>query len=114
MQSEDKIPAHVAIIMDGNGRWARQRGLPKMMGHKKGSEAVRGILKACGEIGVRYLTLYAFSTENWKRPQTEVKALMRLLQMQLERETRDLIRNNVRLNVIGRIDNLPEWVRKNC
>lgn len=94
--------------MDGNGRWAKQKGLPKIMGHRQGAESVRDILKACGKIGVKYLTLYAFSTENWKRPPTEVSGLMGLLGMLLDKEIKDLIKNNVRLNIIGRVSDLPE------
>ncbi|MDD5449114.1 MAG: isoprenyl transferase [Candidatus Omnitrophica bacterium] len=104
----DSIPTHIAIIMDGNGRWARERRLPKIVGHRKGAEAIREILKACAEFGVNYLTLYAFSTENWKRPKGEVGALMRLLEAQLNREIRNLMKNGVRFNVIGRIADLPE------
>lgn len=98
--------------MDGNGRWARQKGLPKIMGHKEGAESVRDILKACGKIGIKYLTLYAFSMENWKRPPTEVSGLMGLLGMLLDREIKNLIKNNVRLNVIGRMSDLPENLQK--
>jgi len=111
MPDKNNIPTHIAIIMDGNGRWAAEKGLPKIMGHRKGAQTVRDILEACEEIGVKYLTLYAFSTENWKRPQGEIKGLMRLLRMQLERETKNLIKNNVRLNVIGSIEDLPDAVK---
>ena len=98
--------------MDGNGRWAKQKGLPKIMGHREGAESVRDILKACGKIGIKYLTLYAFSMENWKRPPTEVSGLMGLLGMLLDRETKNLIKNNVRLNIIGRMSDLPENLQK--
>lgn len=98
--------------MDGNGRWANARHLPKIMGHRKGAEVIREVLKACAELGVKYLTLYAFSTENWKRPPSEIKGLMKLLGNQLERETRNLMKNNVRLNAIGRIGDLPDDVRE--
>lgn len=111
MLDKTNIPTHIAIIMDGNGRWARERGLPKIMGHKKGAESVREVLKACGELGVKYLTLYAFSTENWKRPKKEIEGLMRLLGSQLDKETKNLNKNNVRLNAIGRIEELPEAVQ---
>jgi len=111
MTDKNNIPQHIAIIMDGNGRWAAEKGLPKIMGHRKGAQTVREILQACAAIGVKYLTLYAFSTENWKRPQGEVKGLMKLLEMQLEGETRNLIKNNVRLNVIGGIEDLPDAVK---
>lgn len=102
-----KIPQHIAIIMDGNGRWARQRGLPRVEGHRAGAESVRAVVRACGELGVRYLTLYAFSMENWRRPRAEVNALMRLLEFYLQQEIPELDRNNVRLRAIGRLDELP-------
>ncbi|RMF07483.1 MAG: isoprenyl transferase [Alphaproteobacteria bacterium] len=101
------IPTHVAIIMDGNGRWARQRGLPRVMGHRKGAEAVRTTVTACGELGIKYLTLYAFSSENWKRPRDEVDDLMGLLRHYLRNELNRLNKNNVRLRCIGRRDRLP-------
>lgn len=101
------VPAHVAIIMDGNGRWARQRGLPRIKGHEKGSESVRAIVKACRNAGVKYLTLYAFSVENWIRPKTEINALMRLLDRFLRNEEHELHENRVRLRVIGRREDLP-------
>jgi len=107
MIDKNNIPKHIAIIMDGNGRWAREKRLPKIIGHKHGAESVRDVLKACGDLGIKYLTLYTFSTENWKRPVKEVKGLMSLLEAQLDRETRNLIKNNVRLNVIGRLEYLP-------
>lgn len=94
-------PAHVAIIMDGNGRWARARRLPRVLGHKKGAEAVRGCVAACSELGISYLTLYAFSSENWKRPAEEVGDLMGLLRHYLRNELAELKRNNVRLRCIG-------------
>ena len=112
MTEKDNVPVHIAIIMDGNGRWAKQRGLPKIMGHRRGVDSVRDILKACSSLGVKYLTLYTFSTENWKRPKREVDAIMRLLESQLEGETKNLHKNNVRLNVIGRVSLLPEGVRR--
>jgi len=102
-----KIPAHVAIIMDGNGRWARQRGLPRIEGHRRGVETVREIVDAARELGVRYLTLYAFSVENWQRPADEVGALMSLLEIFLKREVKNLIKNRVRLRTIGRTHELP-------
>lgn len=95
------MPVHVAIIMDGNGRWARQRGLPRVMGHRKGAEAVRATVTACGEMGIDYLTLYAFSSENWKRPADEVEDLMGLLRHYLRSEINRLNKNNVRLRCIG-------------
>jgi len=100
------IPAHVAIIMDGNGRWAHARGLPRIMGHKKGAEAVRATVTACGELGIDYLTLYAFSSENWKRPMEEVDDLMGLLRHYLRNELNRLNRNNVRLRCIGQRERL--------
>jgi len=102
---------HVAIIMDGNGRWAKRRGLPRIAGHREGVESVRDIVEACGQLGVRFLTLYAFSTENWKRPREEVSMLMRLLVKALRDETDRLHRNNVRLQTIGDTSALPEEVR---
>ena len=101
------IPAHVAIIMDGNGRWAKQRGLDRSAGHVEGVNTVRRITEAASKIGVRFLTLYTFSTENWNRPKAEVDALMSLVVMAIERETPDLIKNNVRLRMIGEIDRIP-------
>ena len=95
-----RIPAHVAIIMDGNGRWAKQQGKDRSYGHKYGVDSVRTVTEAASEIGIKYLTLYTFSTENWNRPQEEVDALMALLVMAIERETPDLIKNNVRLHIV--------------
>jgi len=108
----DNTLNHVAIIMDGNGRWARSRGLPRIEGHRRGVETVRDILSACRELGVRYLTLYAFSAENWRRPAEEVDALMGLLVYFLRRELGELVRNQVRLHVIGEINDLPVPVRR--
>lgn len=105
-------PAHVAVIMDGNGRWARKRMINRVKGHEKGVEAVRMLVRTCREIGIRYLTLYAFSTENWQRPKSEIKALMVLLKRFLAAERSEMIENNVRLNVIGEIDRLPDDVRE--
>jgi undecaprenyl diphosphate synthase len=101
------VPQHVAVIMDGNGRWAKQRGLPRIEGHRTGAESVREIVRVAGELGVKYLTLYAFSTENWQRPKLEVKALMHLLEFYLQQEIPELNKNNVRLAAIGRIHELP-------
>jgi undecaprenyl diphosphate synthase len=100
-------PRHIAIIMDGNGRWAKERGLSRVKGHEEGAESVREVLRTCGEIGVGFLTLYAFSTENWKRPRTEIAALMKLLERFLKKETPELMKQNVRLQAIGRITDLP-------
>jgi undecaprenyl diphosphate synthase len=102
------VPRHIAIIMDGNGRWARERGLPRTEGHRQGADSVRRVVKACGELGVEFLTLYAFSSENWKRPKREVEALMRLLQQFLKSKTAEMMEQNVRLQAIGRLHDLPE------
>lgn len=106
-----KIPRHVAVIMDGNGRWARERGLNRVEGHRRGVESVREVVRAAGECGVEYLTLYAFSVENWNRPKNEVKILMRLLEQFLRDEIPELMKNNVRLHAIGRLTDLPESVQ---
>jgi len=105
------IPAHVAIIMDGNGRWAKQRGLPRIEGHRRGVETVRTIINASRELGIRYITLYAFSVENWKRPQDEVGALMGLLEFFLKKELANLVKDKVRLLTIGRTQDMPANVR---
>ncbi len=94
-------PTHIAVIMDGNGRWARSRGLPRTAGHQRGAGAVRKVVRACGDLGVRYLTLYAFSSENWKRPADEVQDLMALLRLYIRRELAELRQNGIRLRVIG-------------
>jgi len=107
-----KLPAHVAIIMDGNGRWAKKRLLNRIIGHEKGSEAVRAIVRTCRQIGISYLTLYAFSTENWQRPKTEVEALMALLRRFLQSERKEMVENNIRLRAIGQLDRLPKKVRQ--
>ena len=101
------VPRHIAIIMDGNGRWARSRGLPRIKGHEKGADAVRACVEACGELKVEYLTLYAFSAENWQRPKSEIFALMRLLERFLKEKTPELLEKNVRLQAIGRLTDLP-------
>lgn len=101
------IPRHIAIIMDGNGRWAKERGLPRTEGHRVGAESVRAITESCVELGVEYLTLYAFSSENWKRPRTEVTALMKLLELYLANEEPELMAKNIRLQAIGRLHDLP-------
>jgi len=105
--SNANLPKHVAIIMDGNGRWAKQRGLPRIEGHRRGVETVRAIIDATRKLGIPYLTLYAFSAENWQRPADEVSALMGLLEFFLRRETKVLVKNRIRLHTIGRIDALP-------
>ena len=107
-----KLPAHVAIIMDGNGRWAKKRLLNRINGHEKGSETVRAVVRTCREIGIPYLTLYAFSTENWQRPKTEVEALMTLLKNFLLSEQKELLENNIRLRVIGQVERLPAKVQQ--
>jgi undecaprenyl diphosphate synthase len=106
-----KIPAHIAVIMDGNGRWARRRHLPRVAGHKAGVAPVRMIVETCARLGVKALTLYAFSVENWKRPRTEVETLWGLLRYYLKKELPDLQRNRIRLSAIGRLDALPGSVR---
>lgn len=106
------IPQHIAIIMDGNGRWAKSKDSPRIEGHRAGIHVVRDIVKACGEWGVKYLTLYSFSIENWRRPGSEVKALMLLLKTFLRRELPELMKNQVRLMAIGRLGQLPEGVQK--
>lgn len=107
-----RLPRHVAVIMDGNGRWAKQRGLQRTEGHVKGVETVRKITEIASQIGIGYLTLYTFSTENWNRPKEEVDALMNLVVVAIERETPDLIKNNVRLDMIGDIERMPEFARE--
>ncbi len=109
---KNKIPRHIATIMDGNGRWARARGLPRIAGHRAGVKAVRAVVEECARTGVGYLTMFAFSRENWRRPEDEVKALMVLLDQYLQRELSTLMENNVRLRTIGRVDDMPKNVRK--
>ena len=111
MATHPAIPRHIAIIMDGNGRWAKERGFPRLEGHRAGAESVREVMEACIELGVEYLTLYAFSSENWSRPATEVTALMSLLDRFLDEKAKDLDRQNVRLLAIGQLDRLPEKTR---
>lgn len=106
-----KIPKHIAIIMDGNGRWANERNLPRIIGHKVGSESVREIIRVCLELGIEYLTLYSFSTENWQRPKEEIKGLMELLKFLLKNEVDELNRNGVSIKAIGRLDYLPNDVK---
>lgn len=108
---QHQIPEHIAIIMDGNGRWARAKTLPRIAGHKQGVKVVRNITEICGELGVKYLTLYTFSEENWNRPQMEVSALMKLLVSSLKREVRDLDKNNVRFTVIGDVSKMDKFVQ---
>ena len=111
-EAKASLPKHVAIIMDGNGRWAKQRGLPRIEGHRQGAESARTIIRASGELGIKYLTLYAFSVENWNRPKDEVDALMKYLIHYLKTETPELNKNNVRLEVIGQIWRLPDTVQE--
>ena len=110
--NKNNIPKHIAIIMDGNGRWAKAHSLPRIAGHKEGIDSVRAITKKCGDIGVKYLSLYTFSSENWSRPIKEVKALMGLLLLTIRREIKDLNKNNVRLTTIGNMGDLPDDARK--
>src|SRR6516225_10104586 len=105
------LPAHIAIIMDGNGRWARKRGLPRVAGHRAGINAVREVVEGSAELGIRVLTLYAFSVENWKRPRGEVSVLMQLLKEYLNKELDNIHRNNIRFRAIGRTDELDPTVR---
>lgn len=107
-----RLPKHIAIIMDGNGRWAKKRGLPRVMGHKVGMNAIKETVKACSDLGIKILTVYAFSTENWKRPKDEVSYLMNLLVEYLHKEIGELHRNNVKIKVLGDIEVLPEQTRK--
>jgi undecaprenyl diphosphate synthase len=109
----DKIPTHIAIIMDGNGRWARKRGLPRFYGHKKGVDSVRNIVRAAAEFGVKYLTLYVFSSENWARPASEINKLMNLLEELLLKEESELNKNNVSVRTIGQTWKLPQKVQYN-
>ncbi|MBW2616350.1 MAG: isoprenyl transferase [Deltaproteobacteria bacterium] len=107
-----KLPKHVAIIMDGNGRWAKKRGINRVRGHQKGADTVREIVRTSREIGVKWLTLYAFSEENWKRSKIEIQALMKLLKRFVKSELEEMLENGIRLNAIGRIEKLPEDTKK--
>src|SRR5947208_12393178 len=111
-EAKGNLPQHVAIIMDGNGRWAKQRHLPRIEGHRSGADSARIIIRTAGELGIKYLTLYAFSVENWNRPKEEVDALMKYLVHYLKTETPELNKNNVRLEVIGQVYRLPENVQE--
>jgi undecaprenyl diphosphate synthase len=110
LRARGTVPRHIAIIMDGNGRWAKARGVPRLMGHRAGRESVRDVVRGAVALGVEVLTLYTFSTENWKRPRREVSALMTILRHTLREERKELRANNVRLQVMGRIDDLPPEV----
>ncbi|MFH1407137.1 MAG: isoprenyl transferase [Candidatus Omnitrophota bacterium] len=112
MNNPTNKPGHIAIIMDGNGRWAKNKGLPRLVGHRRGVDSVREAVEGCVKLGVKILTLYAFSTENFKRPKREVNILMALLKKFLAQETKNLKKNNIRLNAIGRISELPDYVKK--
>ncbi len=106
------LPVHIAIIMDGNGRWAKQRSLPRVAGHREGINSVRELTRVCGEIGIKHLTLYTFSKENWARPKTEVSALMKLLLTSIRKEIKSLHKNNVKLTTIGAFQDLPKSARE--
>src|SRR5437773_5662519 len=108
----ERLPAHVAIIMDGNGRWAAQRHLPRVEGHRAGIDAVRDTVETSARLGLDVLTLYAFSVENWKRPETEIRALMGLLKQYLRRELKTLLQNNIKFNVIGHRDRLSKDIQE--
>lgn len=112
MEPNNDTPRHIAIIMDGNGRWANARGLPRASGHRAGAESVRDAVETCRQIGVEFLTLYAFSSENWNRPKKEVDALMKLLERFLREKLPEMLKQNVRLHAIGRLHMLPEKCRK--
>jgi undecaprenyl diphosphate synthase len=108
----NRVPRHIAIIMDGNGRWAQQRGWPRARGHEAGAESVRAVVRACREAGIKYLTLYAFSVENWVRPREEISGLMRLLRVFLDKNEQELHEHRIRLRVIGRLADLPAIIQK--
>lgn len=107
-----RLPKHVAIIMDGNGRWAKQRGLPRLIGHREGYKSLRGVLLAASELGIKYLTVYAFSAENWRRPEDEVSGLMKLIEKAARDELRSMHQNNVKVQVSGRIHEVPSGLRE--
>ncbi|SHI89937.1 undecaprenyl diphosphate synthase [Mesonia phycicola] len=110
--NKDNLPKHIAVIMDGNGRWAKRQGFLRVKGHETGAKAVRETVEICAEIGIKNLTLFAFSTENWNRPKLEVKTLMNLLVSSLKKEIKTLTNNNIKLNAIGSLDNLPSKAKK--
>ena len=107
-----KLPRHIAIIMDGNGRWAKKRRLPRIEGHRRGANSLREAITACAKLGIKYLTVYAFSTENWKRPKAEVKFLMRLLSQAIDKELNELKKNKIRVRFIGRTNMLPKKLQR--
>ncbi len=106
------VPNHIAIIMDGNGRWAKKRGMPRLMGHNAGMKSLKEIVRACSDMGVRYLTVYAFSTENWKRPDDEVSGIFRIMVLYIKKELAELKRENVRIQVIGEWEKIPREARE--
>ena len=107
LKASGELPEHIAVIMDGNGRWAKSRGLPRVAGHSEGINSVKDIVEACGQLGIGHLTLYTFSLENWQRPKREVSALMKLLFRTIRRELKDLMENEVRISTLGNLDDLP-------
>lgn len=111
MPETPSVPKHIAVIMDGNGRWAKERGLPRLEGHRAGAESVRECVEACKQLGIEYLTLYAFSSENWNRPPSEVSALMTLLERFLDQKANEMMKQDVRLTAIGHLERLPEKTR---
>ena len=112
VEARANLPTHVAIIMDGNGRWARQRGLPRVEGHRQGAESVQAVVRAAGELGIKFITLYAFSVENWNRPKDEVDTLMKYLLRFLKKELAEMSKHNIRLEAIGQLYRLPENVQE--
>lgn len=108
----DALPAHLAVIMDGNGRWAKRRGLARLLGHREGYKTLRGVLLTASELGIRYLTVYAFSAENWRRPEDEVRGLMKLIEQAARDELRSMHQNNVRIQAAGRLDEVPAGLRQ--
>jgi len=112
LKDKKNIPRHIAIIMDGNGRWAQKRGLPRIEGHRRGAISLKETVKACAKLGVKYLTVYAFSTENWKRPKSEVEFLMAILSQTIDKEIGELVKNKVRIRFLGRINMLPQKLQK--
>ena len=112
LENIEKIPNHVAIIMDGNGRWALEKWLPRLSGHRAGTENLREVIEACTEFGIKYLTIYAFSTENWNRPKEEIQGLMRIFKTMLDRELKNLHENGVQLRHIGQLDRIEKDLQK--
>ncbi len=108
----ENLPRHIGFIMDGNGRWAKQRGLPRLAGHRAGAENLRRVLRACGEWGIKYVTIYAFSTENWGRPKEEVEGLLNLLDQYIDKELPELVKEGVQVRHIGRMDGVPERLQE--